>query len=288
MESMGESRKHVGVLGLGRMGAALAGTLLGAGHDVSVWNRSPLKAGPLLDRGAKLAATPAEAASADVVLSCLSTYDTQQPVLEAAGLSGRTLVNLTSGTPEQARATAKWAVSEGIDYVDGVIMAVPQGIGTPSAQILYGGSEPAFAAQRDVLEVLGTPVFLGEDAGLAALYDLALLGMMWSTMAGYLQALALVGTEGVTPAQFAPMATAWQSAVGGFLPGIGEQVASGDYATDVSALDINAAGLALLVETSRAQGIDTAVPAVLQELFDRAVAAGHGAHAIASVIEEIR
>lgn len=288
MESMGESRKHVGVLGLGRMGTALAGALLGAGHDVSVWNRSPLKAGPLLDRGAKLAATPAEAASADVVLSCLSTYDSQQPVLEAAGLSGRPLVNLTSGTPEQARTAAKWAASAGIDYVDGVIMAVPQQIGTPVAQVLYSGSEPAFAAQRDVLAVLGTPVFVGEDAGLAALYDLALLGIMWSTMAGYLQALALVGTEGVTPEQFTPMALAWHSAVAGLLPGIGEQVASGDYATDVSALDINAAGLAMLVETSRGQGVSTAVPAVLRELFDRAVAAGHGSHAIASVIEEIR
>ncbi|MFF1612034.1 NAD(P)-dependent oxidoreductase [Amycolatopsis sp. NPDC058278] len=283
---MGESKKHVGVLGLGRMGAALAGALLGAGHDVSVWNRSPLKAGPLLDRGARLAATPAEAASADIVLSCLSTYDVQRPVLEAA--SPKVLVNLTSGTPEQARAAAKWAASEGIDYVDGVIMAVPQGIGTPAAQVLYGGSEPVFAAQRDVLEVLGTPVFLGEDAGLAALYDLALLGMMWSTMAGYLHALALVGTEGVTPERFEPLASAWQSAVGGFLPRIGEQFASGDYATDVSALDINAAGLGLLVETSRAQGIGTAVPAALRELFDRAVAAGHGSHAIASVIEKIR
>ncbi|HET6704341.1 NAD(P)-dependent oxidoreductase [Amycolatopsis sp.] len=283
---MGESKKHVGVLGLGRMGAALAGTLLGAGHDVSVWNRSPLKAGPLLDRGAKLAATPEEAASADVVLSCLSTYDAQQPVLEAA--SPKVLVNLTSGTPEQARTAAKWAASAGIDYVDGVIMAVPQQIGTPVAQILYSGSEPTFAAQRDVLEVLGTPVFTGEDAGLAALYDLALLGIMWSTMAGYLQALALVGTEGVTPEQFTPMALAWHSAVAGLLPGIGEQVASGDYATDVSALDINAAGLAMLVETSRGQGVSTAVPAVLRELFDRAVAAGHGSHAIASVIEEIR
>lgn len=286
MEAMGESKKQVGVLGLGRMGAALAGALLGAGHDVTVWNRSPVKAGPLLDRGARLAATPAEAASADVVVSCLSTYDTQQPVLEAA--SPKVLVNLTSGTPEQARGVAKWAASEGVDYVDGVIMAVPQGIGTPGARILYGGSEAVFAAQRDVLEVLGEPVFLGEDAGLAALYDLALLGMMWSTMGGYLHALALVGTEGVTPERFTPMALPWLSAVGGFLPGIGAQVASGDYATDVSALDINAAGLALLVETSRAQGISPEVPEVFRDLFDRAVAAGHGAHAIASVIEEIR
>ncbi len=283
---MGESKKQVGVLGLGRMGAALAGALLGAGHDVVVWNRSPLKAGPLLDRGARLAATPAEVASADVVLSCLSTYDTQQPVLEAA--SPKVLVNLTSGTPAEARSTASWASSAGIEYVDGVIMAVPQGIGTPAARILYGGSPATFDAQRDVLTVLGEPVFLGEDAGLAALYDLALLGIMWSTMAGYLHALALVGTEGVAPATFTPMALSWLSAVGGFLPGIGAQVASGDYSTDVSALDINAAGLGLLVETSRAQGIGASVPAAVRELFDRAVASGHGAHAIASVIEEIR
>ena len=177
MIPMGESRKQVGVLGLGRMGAALAGALLGAGNDVVVWNRSPLKAGPLVDRGARLAATPAEVASADVVISCLSTFDSQQSVLEAA--SPKRLVNLTSGTPEQARAVAEWAASRGIEYVDGVIMAVPQGIGTPNARILYSGSEPAFTAQRDVLEVLGEPLFLGKEAGLAALYDLALLGIMW-------------------------------------------------------------------------------------------------------------
>lgn len=286
MIGMGESKKQVGVLGLGRMGAALAGALLGAGHDVVVWNRSPLKAGPLLDRGARLAATPAELASADVVISCLSTYDSQRAVL-AAG-SWKVLVNLTSGTPAEAREAASWASSAGVDYVDGVIMAVPQGIGTSAARILYSGSPTAFSAQREVLSVLGEPVFLGEDAGLAALYDLALLGIMWSTMAGYLQALALVGTEGVTPSTFTPMALSWLSVVGGFLPGIGAQVASGDYATDVSALDINAAGLGLLVETSRAQGIGSSVPAAVRELFDRAVAAGHGAHAIASVIEEIR
>ncbi|MGK3205396.1 NAD(P)-dependent oxidoreductase [Amycolatopsis sp. MEPSY49] len=283
---MGESKKQVGVLGLGRMGAALAGALLGAGHEVVVWNRSPLKAGPLLDRGARLAATPAEAASADIVLSCLSTYDTQRPVLEAA--SPKVLVNLTSGTPAEARSTALWASSAGIEYVDGVIMAVPQGIGTPAARILYSGSPATFDGQRDLLTVLGEPVYLGEDAGLAALYDLALLGIMWSTMAGYLHALALVGTEGVAPSTFTPMAQSWLTAVGGFLPGIGAQVASGDYATDVSALDINAAGLGLLVETSRAQGIGASVPAAVRELFDRAVASGHGAHAIASVIEEIR
>src|SRR5882757_8778288 len=100
---MGHMEK-ISVLGLGRMGAALAGALLGAGHVVTVWNRSPLKAGPLLDRGARLAATPAEAvAASDIVVTCLSTYDTQQSVLDIAGRPA-VLISVTSGTPEQARA----------------------------------------------------------------------------------------------------------------------------------------------------------------------------------------
>lgn len=276
--------EKISVLGLGRMGVALAGALMEAGHDVTVWNRSPLKAGPLLDRGARLAATPAEAvAASDIVITCLSTYDTQQSVLDTAGKPA-VLISLTSGTPEQARAAAKWAAGQGITYVDGVLMAVPQTIGTPAARVLHSGA----AGHSAVLEVFGAATYLGEDPGMAALYDLALLGIMWSAMSGFLHGVALVGTEGVPPSTFAPMAVSWLSAMAASFPQLAEQAGSGDYRTDVSSLDINAEGLRLLVEASRAQGIGAAVPAPLQELFERTVADGHGAHSIASVIEGIR
>ncbi len=276
--------EKISVLGLGRMGTALAGALLGAGHEVTVWNRSPLKAGPLVDRGARFAATPAEAvAASDIVVTCLSTYDTQQSVLDTAGKPA-VLINLTSGTPEQARATAKWAAGQGITYVDGVLMAVPKIIGTPAARVLHSGA----AGHSELLEVFGAATYLGEDAGLAALYDLALLGIMWSAMSGFLHGLALVGTEGVPPEKFTPMAVSWLSAMAASFPRLAEQAGSGDYETDVSSLDINAEGLRLLTETSRAQGIGTAVPAPLQELFEHAVAEGHGAHSIASIVEVIR
>lgn len=275
--------EKISVLGLGRMGGALAGALLGAGHEVTVWNRSPLKAGPLLDRGARLAATPAEAvAASDIAVTCLSTYDTQQSVLDIAGKPA-VLISLTSGTPEQARVAAKWASGQGITYVDGVLMAVPQTIGTPAARVLHSGA----AGHSELLEVFGAATYLGADAGLAALYDLALLGIMWSAMSGFLHGVALVGTEGVPPSKFAPMATEWLSAVTASFPRLAEQAGSGAYETDVSSLDINAEGLKLLVETSRAQGIGTAVPAPLRDLFERAVADGHGAHSIASVVEVI-
>ncbi|MGB8082348.1 MAG: NAD(P)-binding domain-containing protein, partial [Pseudolabrys sp.] len=55
---------RVGVAGLGVMGAAVAARLMEVGHDVTVWNRSPEKTRPLAEAGAKVAATPADLASA--------------------------------------------------------------------------------------------------------------------------------------------------------------------------------------------------------------------------------
>lgn len=268
------NKKSVSVLGLGRMGSALASALVNEGYDVTVWNRTPKPT------DFKRVDTPQEAYRADVVVTCLSTYDVQQPLLTN---DIKTLVNLTSGTPEQARATAKWAEANGVEYVDGVIMAVPQQIGTPQARILYSGS-----ASPHVLDAFGEPVYLGEDAGLAALYDLALLGIMWSAFGSYLQALALVGTAGITPERFTPLAIDWLATVCTFLPEMGEQTHHEDYETDVSALDINVEGLRLLTAASAEQGLDTTVQKALHDLFARAQANGHGAHSIASVIEVIR
>ncbi|RDI30078.1 NAD(P)-dependent oxidoreductase [Lentzea flaviverrucosa] len=268
-------KKTVSVLGLGRMGSALAKALVGQGYEVTVWNRTPKEL-----PNTRSAATPEEAFKSDVVVTCLSTYDVQQPLLTN---DIKTLVNLTSGTPDQARATARWAKDNGIEYVDGVIMAVPQQIGTPQAKIFFSGGE-----NHHVLHAFGEPVYVGEDAGLAALYDLALLGIMWATFGGYLQAVALMGTEGIEPARFTPMVADWLNELGHMLPEMGEQTQTRQYETDVSALDINVSGLRLLTEANREQGLDTTIPQALHGLFERAQRNGHGAHSIASVIEEIR
>lgn len=269
------TKKTVSVLGLGRMGTALANALVRQGHEVTVWNRTPKTI-----ENARSVATPQEAFKSDVVVTCLSTYDVQQPLLTN---EIKTLVNLTSGTPEEARRTARWAKDNGVEYVDGVIMAVPQQIGTPQARILFSGNE-----NHHVLQAFGEPVHVGEDAGLAALHDLALLGIMWAAFGGYLQAVALVGSEGITPQQFTPMATSWLNEMSTLLPEMGEETHTKNYETDVSALDINVSGLRLLTEANRAQGLDTTLPQALHGLFERAQRNGHGDHSIASVIEEIR
>ncbi|SEP86288.1 3-hydroxyisobutyrate dehydrogenase [Lentzea xinjiangensis] len=270
-------KKTVSVLGLGRMGSALARALGEKGYEVLVWNRSADKATP---PGARRVGTPEEAFEADVVVTCLTSYEVQRPLLSK---NIKVLVNLTSGTPEEARETAKWAEDNGVEYVDGVIMAVPQQIGTPGARIFFSGN-----GNHHVLDAFGEPVHVGEDAGLPALYDLALLGIMWATFGGYLQAVALMGTEGITPEKFTPMVAAWLTELGTMLPALGEETRHRDYETDVSALDINVSGLRMLMEANAQQGLDTALPRALHDLYERAQLKGHGTHSIASVIEVIR
>ncbi|GLY52177.1 NAD(P)-binding domain-containing protein [Lentzea sp. NBRC 102530] len=268
-------KKTVSVLGLGRMGSALARALVEEGYDVTVWNRTPKTI-----EHTRTAATPQEAFQSDVVVTCLSTYDVQQPLLTN---EIKVLVNLTSGTPEQARQTARWAEENGVEYVDGVILAVPQQIRTEQARILFSGNE-----NHHVLHAFGEPVHVGEDAGLAALHDLALLGIMWATFGGYVQAVALMGSAGVKPAQFTPMAMDWLGEMTTHLPEMGAVTESGNYETDVSALDINVSGLRLLTEANEQQGLDATIPRALHSVFERAQRLGHGNHSIASIIEGIR
>jgi 3-hydroxyisobutyrate dehydrogenase-like beta-hydroxyacid dehydrogenase len=286
-----EERSPVTVFGLGLMGSALAEAFLRNGHRTTVWNRSVEKADGLAARGALRAATVSEAASAsNLVIVCVLDYDAAREVLGTAGdaLAGRVIVNLTSGTPDQARTMAAWAAERGLDYLDGAIMTIPQGIGRPDAVILYSGSEAALAAHQPDLAHLGTSAYLGVDAGTAALYDLALLGIMWSTLGGFLHAVALVGTERVEATAFLPFASRWLAAVTGFLPHLAAQADTGVYATDVSTLALNAVGLDLLVNVSRAQGIGAGVPDALRVLFEKGVAEGHGADSLASLIEVIK
>src|ERR1700741_2349138 len=164
--------------GWGSMGAAIAGALRRAGHPTTVWNRSPEKADPLVAAGAVRAASVEDAVAANpIVIACLlddtALHDVLDPV--AGHLSGRTLVNLTSGTPEQARATAAWAAGHGIDYLDGKILAFPSTIGKPEAFLLFSGAQEVFAAHEAMLGTLGNCSALGSDPGLASLYDLGLL-----------------------------------------------------------------------------------------------------------------
>ncbi|MEU5957409.1 NAD(P)-binding domain-containing protein [Streptomyces sp. NPDC047525] len=283
------AQSPVTVLGLGLMGTALASALLKAGHPTTVWNRTAAKTGPLAAQGATPADTAADAVAASpLTVVCLTTNEAVRALLapEAEALAGRTLVNLTNGTPAQARELAQWAAAHGITYIDGGIMAVPQMIATPGAYILYSGSdEAAFETHRPTLEALADTKWVGKDPGLAALYDLSLLTGMYGMALGVAQSFALIGSEGIPAREFAPLLGDWIVAMTeGIVPGTAEAVDTDQHLTDVSNLAMNREAYPNFIQAYAEQGLRTDAFEPFQDLLDRAVEEGHGADGLSRLV----
>ncbi|CUU59068.1 3-hydroxyisobutyrate dehydrogenase [Parafrankia irregularis] len=279
----------VTVIGLGLMGQALAGAFLKAGHPTTVWNRTASKADRLVAGGARLAPTIGDAlAAGPLAIICITDYHAVRELLDADGaeLGGVTLINLTSGTSAQARAAAEWAEQRGARYLDGAIMALPAAIGTVEAVILHSGSRSDFDAHAPTLGALGTVTYLGPDHGLASLYDVAGLAMMWSVLNAWLLGTALVRTAGVDAATFAPFARQIAAGVAEWLPGHAEQIDAGAFPAEASALETDARAMAHLVEESEAVGVNAELPRLIKAMADRSIAAGHGKEQYPVLIEE--
>ncbi len=270
----------ISVVGLGLMGTALARAFLKAGHPTTVWNRTAAKADSLVAEGARLAPTIGDALGG-VTIVCLTDYSAVRALLGDARLDGTTLVNLTSGDSAQARETAAWAEKQGARYLDGAIMAIPSSIGTDEAVILLSGPAPDFD-----LGALGTVSHLGEDPGLASLYDVAGLTMMWSVLNAWLQGTAMLKTAGVDAATYAPFARQIAAGVADWLPGYAEQIDQGSFPAEVSALETDARAMAHMVEESEALGVNAELPKLIKAMADRAIAAGHGGEQYPVLIRE--
>ena len=279
----------VTVLGLGAMGGVLATALLDAGRDVTVWNRSAGREEALVARGARRAAGVREAVlAAPTVVACLydhaSVHETLDPV--AGDLRGRTLVNLTTTTPNESRQVAAWASQHGAEFLDGAIMATPDMIGTPGGSILYSGSRDAFDHGRGILDVWATSTFEGTDPGRASLLDLAMLSGMYTMFAGFLHGAAMVGADGVSARDFAARAAPFLAAMTQAFAADAETVDGGDYTTVSQSLEWS--DLGHLVRASEEQGVDPGPIAAVEALRRRQVDAGHGQDDFARIYESLR
>ncbi|GGQ93889.1 3-hydroxyisobutyrate dehydrogenase [Streptomyces aurantiogriseus] len=271
------------------MGQALAGAFLKVGHPTTVWNRTTSKADRLVAEGARLAPTVGDALTAgSLTIICVTDYKAVHELLSSSGieLDGTTLLNLTSGNSAQAREAAQWAEQRGAHYLDGAIMAVPSMIGTAEAVILHSGPQSDFEAHRSTLDALGTVTYLGADHGLASLYDMAGLAMMWSVLNAWLQGTALLRTAGVDAATYAPFAQQIATGVAEWLPGYAQQIDSGSFPAEASALETDARAMAHLIEESEAAGVNAELPKLIKAMADRSIAAGHGGEQYPVLIEE--
>lgn len=285
----------VTVLGLGPMGQAMTRTLLTAGHPVTVWNRTAGRADGVVTAGANLAATPGEAVEAsDLVILSLTDYRAMYDVLgdATASLAGRTLVNLSSDTPDRTREAATWAAAHGAGFLTGGVMVPAPMVGTEAAHVYYSGREQVMETHRAVLAALGTPRYLGADPGLAQLMYQAQLAVFLTGLSALMHATAMLGTAGLKASEALPELLSFTDSIGAILragerkPGVA--LDAGEHPGDLSTVTMMGATADHIVETSASLGLDLALPQAVQAHYRQAIGNGHGSDNWTRIIDSIR
>ncbi len=282
------------VLGLGDMGGALARTLCGAGFETMVWNRSASKVKPLVALGAHPADTPASAVTAaKVVLICVEDYAAADTFLGdpavKASLGGRTLVQLSSGSPQQARDAKARIAALGALYVDGAIMGFPSEIGRRDTTIFLSGDPAGFERAETALRALaGNAVFLGEDAGLASALDQALLSGMLGLIVGVLNGVIQCEAGGFPTSEYPVILGVLMARVGPQVQQVAKTAIDGSYRETDAALRTWARTVERMGATAREAGAGDEFPRFLSNLLNGGIEAGNGAYGIAALIETLR
>jgi 3-hydroxyisobutyrate dehydrogenase-like beta-hydroxyacid dehydrogenase len=288
------SKKQVSVLGLGSMGLAIARLYLDKGYEVTVWNRTPGKADALVAKGAVLARSASEALRASrMAVMCVYDYRAADAIFAtegaAAAMDGRLLVQLTTGSPQDARDAEAWAHRHGAAYLEGAIQAAPDQMGLADTPLLVSGAQTVFDEAKPWLQVLaGGIVHLGEKASAAATMDLATLSSIYGTMLGFLHGARIAEHEGFDVAEYGRIVAGIMPTFAGFLQHEGAVIQSGDFAISQSPMRISVEATQRILQTAQASGINTEFPAFAAGLFQRADAAGLGGEELAALIKLLR
>ena len=283
----------VAFLGLGVMGSGMAARLLGAGFQVVVWNRTPARAEPLVQKGARLAASPADAASAaDVIVAMVADDAASRDVW--LGRDGA----LASAPPaaiaiECSTVSPAWIVELGGEaaarrcaLLDAPVLGSRPQAADGQLVFLVGGDAAVLERVRPALESMSRAiVHLGPVASGARmkLVNNFMAGVQAATLA---EALAMI--EGIGLDRDAAFSVLANGAPGSpLVKTVGPRMVARDY--DVNfALSLMRKDLSYAIDEGAAHGVTLSIAAAARALYDQAVGAGLGDRDFSAVAEPIR
>ena len=202
---MQTSSPKIALLGTGLMGAPMARRLLGAGLSLTVWNRSREKAEALVPHGARVAASPAEAAAdADLVITMLDNGAVVTEVLFGSGLAealpdGAIVIDMSSIPPSVARDHSRRLTALGKHHLDAPVSGGTVGAEAGTLAIMAGGEEDVFQRALPAFAPMGRALRVGPSGSgqLAKLANQAIVGI---TIGAVAEALLLAERGGADPA----------------------------------------------------------------------------------------
>lgn len=203
----------IGFVGLGTMGQPMARRLARAGNEVLGWNRTRARLEPLAADQVVAVSTPAEACQAELLITMVSDDEAleatvfQDGRLVSAGVPGLVHVCMATISDRLAMRLAAAHGELGQAYLSAPVFGAPEAAQSGRLVIPVAGPETAFEHVRPVLETLGRPDYLGEDAAAANIVKAAGNFLLAAVVESLRDATALVHAAGVDPREFTGIVT---------------------------------------------------------------------------------
>jgi 2-hydroxy-3-oxopropionate reductase len=268
----------VGFIGLGIMGKPMAGQLIKGGHEVYLHSRGGVP-GELIEAGGDACDSPkAVAERAEVIITMLPDTPDVERVLfgesgVAAGLApGKTVVDMSSISPQATKGFAARIAEMGCDYVDAPVSGGEVGAKAGTLTIMCGGPEAAFARVKPLLELMGKNITLVGGVGDGQTTKVANQIIVAVTIEAVAEALVFASKNGADPAKVR------QALMGGFansriLEVHGERMVKRTFAPGFR-IELHQKDLGLALDGGRALGIHLPATAAAAQVMNGAVGLG--------------
>ncbi|MGJ7495454.1 2-hydroxy-3-oxopropionate reductase [Variovorax sp. RT4R15] len=276
---MSNASQKIGFIGLGIMGAPMAGHLLDAGHALFVHTRSASPE-PFASRASVCASATEVAQQADIVFLMVPDTPDVEKVLfgeggVAAGLGkGKLVVDCSSIDPIATRAFAQRIAGLGCGYVDAPVSGGEVGAKAASLTIMCGGAQADFDRVKPLLEKMGQNITLVGDVGAGQITKVANQIIVALNIAAVSEALVFASKAGADPARVR------QALMGGFassriLEVHGERMIKRTFAPGFR-IALHQKDLNLAMQSARALGVALPQTAGAAQLMNACTALGHG------------
>ncbi|MBV8251562.1 MAG: NAD(P)-dependent oxidoreductase [Chitinophaga sp.] len=281
---------NITLIGLGAMGSVLGELMVKNNISLTVWNRSKEKAAGLIAQGAKYVPDVHTAvADSRVIILCVVDYKASNDILAGLDLTGKTIIQLSSGTPADAREMQTDILARGAEYLDGVILATPPQMGQPTTPIFFSGDEKIFREQEAVLKTLaGNLVYMGPAVGAAAAWDLAILSTMFGMQFGFLHGARIMEAEGIPVGALGDTIAALSPVLAEMVQEVGHDIEKSQFSQPLSSLEICAYCFELMQRHAAESTITAPFPAFALEQLNQGRAAGFGKERFAAMIKLMR
>jgi 3-hydroxyisobutyrate dehydrogenase/2-hydroxy-3-oxopropionate reductase len=281
----------LGFLGLGLMGYPMARNLRRAGHDLAVWSNTTNKAHKLAaEEKALFCATPKDvAANADVIFLCVGDTEMAKTViLGASGLieglrAGATVVDCSTIAVGESRKIGAALKAKGVDFLDAPVTGSTPGAEGGTLTFMIGGDQAVFEKIRPLLDPMGKKIYFCGGPGMGLQAKLTQNLVLSNILMAFNEGMVLAAKGGMDPKLMLEILDN-SAAKSGLINYKAPFVFSRNFTTNFSVKWMHK-DIGLMLESGQELGVPLLLTALTRQLFQTAIAAGHGDEDICSTIK---